>query len=104
MAQSMATIPKPVYYKFDAVRGRLCEPSGMYWAAFNPDYDPGPPAQEIVRKGVELKMRGSPVLLDTPPKTLSSNLSTTSAFVGSIKREFFRESSVFLRLNWVLAG
>jgi hypothetical protein len=47
MAQSMTTIPKPVYYKFDAVRGRLCEPSGMFWPAFNPDYDPGPPPPKL---------------------------------------------------------
>lgn len=44
-AQLMTTIPKPVYYTFDAVRGRLCEPSGMYWCAFNPEYDPGPPSK-----------------------------------------------------------
>lgn len=43
--QLMTTIPKPVYYTFDAVRGRLCEPSGMYWCAFNPEYDPGPPSK-----------------------------------------------------------
>ncbi|RDB28430.1 Werner Syndrome-like exonuclease [Hypsizygus marmoreus] len=43
MALSMEKIPKPAYYSFDAVRGRLCEPSGMHWMSYNPDYDPGPP-------------------------------------------------------------
>ena len=65
MAQSMATIPKPVYYKFDAVRGRLCEPSGMHWAPFNPNYDPGPPAQDIVRKGEPRSTLSTLPLLDT---------------------------------------
>jgi len=76
MAQSMTITPKPVYYKFDAVRGRFCEPSGMYWAAFNPDYDPGPPAREIVRKEGESETPSSPVpLLDTRTSSgLSSNL------------------------------
>lgn len=35
--------PKTTYYTFDAVRGRLCEPTGMQWFSYNPDYDPGPP-------------------------------------------------------------
>ncbi|KAF9459441.1 ribonuclease H-like domain-containing protein, partial [Collybia nuda] len=43
MSNLMPIPPKPVYYTFDAVRGRLCEPSGIHWFAFNPDYDPGPP-------------------------------------------------------------
>jgi len=43
MANAMEKVPKPVYYTFDAVRGRLCEPTGMHWNSYNPDYDPGPP-------------------------------------------------------------
>lgn len=43
MAQSMANIPQPEYFSFDFVRGRLCQPSGMHWYPYNPDYDPGPP-------------------------------------------------------------
>ncbi|KAF8058278.1 ribonuclease H-like domain-containing protein [Lyophyllum atratum] len=43
MADAMDNIPKTVYYTFDAVRGRLCEPTGMHWNCYNPDYDPGPP-------------------------------------------------------------
>lgn len=64
MSKLMATSPKAVYYTFDAVRGRLCEPSGMHWSAFNPDYDPGPPpppkipkpprAQDIVPVGIPI--------------------------------------------------
>lgn len=43
MRESMVVVPKAVYYTFDAVRGRLCEPSGAQWSAYNPNYDPGPP-------------------------------------------------------------
>ncbi|GLB36431.1 putative 3'-5' exonuclease [Lyophyllum shimeji] len=43
MVNAMEKAPKPVYYTFDAVRGRLCEPTGMHWNCYNPDYDPGPP-------------------------------------------------------------
>ncbi|KAJ7770790.1 ribonuclease H-like domain-containing protein [Mycena maculata] len=43
MLHSIPKIPSPTCYTFDAVRGRLCEPSGMTWTPFNPDYDPGPP-------------------------------------------------------------
>lgn len=50
MSKLMATSPKAVYYTFDAVRGRLCEPSGMHWSAFNPDYDPGPPPPPKIPK------------------------------------------------------
>lgn len=30
------------YYSFDSIRGRLCDPSGVTWMPFNPNYDPGP--------------------------------------------------------------
>ncbi|KAJ7630612.1 ribonuclease H-like domain-containing protein [Roridomyces roridus] len=46
LTQMLNTLPKAPStrcYTFDYVRGRLCEPSGMSWAPFNPDYDPGPP-------------------------------------------------------------
>ncbi|KAJ6604301.1 ribonuclease H-like domain-containing protein [Mycena vulgaris] len=43
MLSTMAKTPNPTCYTFDAIRGRLCESSGMTWAPFNPDYDPGPP-------------------------------------------------------------
>lgn len=38
-----AKVPKPSCYSFDAIRGRLCEPSGAMWIPYNRDYDPGPP-------------------------------------------------------------
>ncbi|KAJ7275385.1 ribonuclease H-like domain-containing protein [Mycena haematopus] len=43
MVHGMQNPPHPRCYTFDAIRGRLCEPSGMTWSPFNPDYDPGPP-------------------------------------------------------------
>ena len=43
MGQSMTKIPNPIYYSFDAIRGSLCQPSGLPWISHNPDYDPGPP-------------------------------------------------------------
>ncbi|KAJ7462727.1 ribonuclease H-like domain-containing protein [Mycena galericulata] len=43
MIQTMPKSPNPVCYTFDAIRGRLCESSGMTWTSFNPDYDSGPP-------------------------------------------------------------
>lgn len=43
MVPSMQKPPLPRCYTFDAIRGRLCEPTGMTWAPFNADYDPGPP-------------------------------------------------------------
>ncbi|KAJ7785958.1 ribonuclease H-like domain-containing protein [Mycena metata] len=43
MVRAMDDPPNPRCYTFDVVRGRLCESSGMTWAPFNPDYDPGPP-------------------------------------------------------------
>lgn len=60
LTRSMTAIPKSVYYTFDAVRGRLCEPSGMYWYAFNPDYDPGP-LPPIVPKEDESSTSNSPI-------------------------------------------
>ncbi|KAL1720689.1 hypothetical protein EV715DRAFT_196627 [Schizophyllum commune] len=45
---TMAKPPKPVCYTFDAVRGRLCEPSTTAeWVPANPDYDPGPPPPKL---------------------------------------------------------
>ncbi|KAJ7666462.1 ribonuclease H-like domain-containing protein [Mycena rosella] len=43
MIPAMSKPPSPTCYTFDIIRGRLCEPSGMTWSPFNPDYDPGPP-------------------------------------------------------------
>ncbi|KAJ7169533.1 ribonuclease H-like domain-containing protein [Mycena filopes] len=43
MLTAMDNPPNPNCYTFDAVRGRLCEPSGIAWVPYNPDYDPGPP-------------------------------------------------------------
>ncbi|KAG5652280.1 hypothetical protein H0H81_005540 [Sphagnurus paluster] len=43
MANAMDKVPSPAYYSFDCVRGRLCEPTGMHWNCYNPEYDPGPP-------------------------------------------------------------
>lgn len=43
LIHTMQKPPEPSCYTFDAIRGRLCEPSGMTWSPFNPDYDPGPP-------------------------------------------------------------
>jgi len=42
-AMPKGKVPKPSYYSFDAIRGRLCEPSGIMWNPYNPAYDPGPP-------------------------------------------------------------
>ncbi|KAF9452541.1 ribonuclease H-like protein [Macrolepiota fuliginosa MF-IS2] len=39
---SVSPQPNLRCYSFDTVRGRLCEPSGATWRAFNPNYDPGP--------------------------------------------------------------
>jgi len=43
MLNTLPKKPNPTCYTFDAIRGRLCESSGMTWSPFNPDYDPGPP-------------------------------------------------------------
>ncbi|KAG6815861.1 hypothetical protein H0H87_010717 [Tephrocybe sp. NHM501043] len=43
MANALEKVPKPVYYSFNFVRGNFCEPTGMHWNCYNPDYDPGPP-------------------------------------------------------------
>ncbi|KAF7339954.1 Werner Syndrome-like exonuclease [Mycena venus] len=43
MISSLEKPPHPSCYTFDAIRGGLCEPSGLTWIPFNPDYDPGPP-------------------------------------------------------------
>ncbi|KAJ7225856.1 ribonuclease H-like domain-containing protein, partial [Mycena pura] len=43
MIHTLPKIPDPLCYTFDAIRGRLCEPSGATWSPFNPEYDPGPP-------------------------------------------------------------
>ena len=44
LLSAMAKPPKSICYTFDAVRGRLCEPTTTaQWAPANPDYDPGPP-------------------------------------------------------------
>ncbi|KAJ6501715.1 ribonuclease H-like domain-containing protein [Mycena vitilis] len=43
MLSAMQKRPDSTCYTFDSIRGRLCEPSGMTWSPYNPDYDPGPP-------------------------------------------------------------
>ena len=43
MARTMPSRPKPTYYSFDAVDGRLLNSSGIAWSPSNPEYDPGPP-------------------------------------------------------------
>ena len=43
MLGTTAPVPSPSCYSFDCVRGRLCQPSGAHWSAYNPHYDPGPP-------------------------------------------------------------
>ncbi|KAJ6627270.1 ribonuclease H-like domain-containing protein [Mycena sp. CBHHK59/15] len=43
MIPTMPKVPHATCYSFDVIRGRACEPSGMTWSPFNPDYDPGPP-------------------------------------------------------------
>ncbi|KAJ7655160.1 ribonuclease H-like domain-containing protein [Mycena polygramma] len=43
MISTMQKPPHSTCYTFDSIRGRLCEPSGMTWSPYNPDYDPGPP-------------------------------------------------------------
>lgn len=50
MVNSSSTPPKSVWYTFDSVRGRLCQPSGEQWRAYNPIYDPGPPPPPRVSK------------------------------------------------------
>ncbi|KAF9014995.1 ribonuclease H-like domain-containing protein [Cyathus striatus] len=63
MARSMPEFPDSVYYTFDAVRGRLCEPSGAQWYARNPNYDPGPPPPP---KPVKSPRIGDIVVTGTP--------------------------------------
>ncbi|KAJ7102264.1 ribonuclease H-like domain-containing protein [Mycena belliarum] len=43
MLPAMPNPPNSTCYTFNSIRGRLCESSGLTWAPFNPDYDPGPP-------------------------------------------------------------
>lgn len=50
MVNSSSTPPESVWYTFDSVRGRLCQPSGEQWLAYNPIYDPGPPPPPRVPK------------------------------------------------------
>jgi len=50
MVNSSSTPPESVWYTFDSVRGRLCQPSGEQWRAYNPTYDPGPPPPPRVSK------------------------------------------------------
>lgn len=50
MVNSSSTPPQSVWYTFDSVRGRLCQPSGEQWRAYNPIYDPGPPPPPRVPK------------------------------------------------------
>lgn len=44
MAKIMPSVPKHIYYTFDAIEGKLLQPSSTEtWAPSNPEYDPGPP-------------------------------------------------------------
>ncbi|EED84812.1 predicted protein [Postia placenta Mad-698-R] len=44
MASAMNPVPRLVYYTFDYLDGRLCDPFiGVRWSPDNPYYDPGPP-------------------------------------------------------------
>src|SRR5882762_2347907 len=43
MAKAMPSIPKPSYYSFDSINGRLFDSAGIAWSPSNPEYDPGPP-------------------------------------------------------------
>jgi len=42
MAKAMPSIPKPSYYSFDSINGRLFDSAGIAWSPSNPEYDPGP--------------------------------------------------------------
>jgi hypothetical protein len=85
-SQSMTTIPKSVYYTFDAVRGRLCEPSGMYWSAFNPDYDPGPLPPRNVDEQSPYSATGHCI----PPKLPSALVVTKGSYHGLRRSPSFR--------------
>ncbi|KAF8213431.1 ribonuclease H-like domain-containing protein [Mycena galopus ATCC 62051] len=74
---AMEKPPHPRCYTFDAIRGRLCEPSGMTWSPFNPDYDPGPPPPPKVPR----------------PSTETSAVSTgTAVSSGSPKKSRWKRS------------
>jgi len=79
MIHTMAKTPSPTCYAFDAIRGRLCESSGMTWAPFNPDYDPGPPP---------------PPRLPAPTSSGAKALSPGSLGSSRLKRPLASDSSV----------
>ncbi|KAF9498054.1 ribonuclease H-like protein [Pleurotus eryngii] len=76
MARATDTL-KPVYYTFDCVRGRLCEPSGAQWYAWNPNYDPGPPPPPRPPKLPKIKelpsATNNTIITSPSPSTLSSS-------------------------------
>ncbi|KAJ7293238.1 ribonuclease H-like domain-containing protein [Mycena rebaudengoi] len=76
MLATMSKIPSITCYTFDAIRGRLCEDSGMSWSPFNPDYDPGPPP--------------APKLV---PGTTSGSTSLQHGNSGQLKRPLTRDVS-----------
>ncbi|KAL4264287.1 3'-5' exonuclease [Pleurotus pulmonarius] len=76
MARSIDTL-KPVYYTFDCVRGRLCEPSGAQWYAWNPNYDPGPPPPPRPPKPPKIKEFPSGANTTLTPTTITSPSSLT---------------------------
>ncbi|KAJ8702973.1 hypothetical protein PTI98_001638 [Pleurotus ostreatus] len=82
MARGIDTL-KPVYYTFDCVRGRLCEPSGAQWYAWNPNYDPGPPPPPRPPKPPKIKefplATNTTTITSPSPLTLSSSSSPSSA-------------------------
>jgi len=63
---SMQKPPHPSCFGFDSIRGRLCEPSGLTWTPFNPDYDPGPPPPP------------KPVLAPPPETSVSARATASS--------------------------
>ncbi|KAJ7456651.1 ribonuclease H-like domain-containing protein [Mycena latifolia] len=73
MIPTMSKPPNPTCYTFDAIRGRLCESSGMIWSPFNPDYDPGPPPP--------------PKQLPAPSAGPSTSTRPTASSIGSSGRK-----------------